>query len=171
MRPSLDPAFGREFVSLSDLMGKVGYFLLYWSTLEQALTDGILEARKRTGVPAGRISGTFKERVDNWWDLATVLPDNANKAALAEQIRRQAFCLRKIRNTIVHGLMSGHSMPLTPPAHIVCAVGGYDNQTGETLEYSIDDLEHFAQAADACRRGFQHIDNFNYRLDPRFQVD
>jgi hypothetical protein len=155
----------RPLVTFSDLMAKVGYLLFYWSLLEQALAEGTQEAERNAGVQVRRVSGTFNQRLDRWCDLARGLSANANKVALVDQIREQALELRNIRNTIVHGLMAGRSMPKAQPAYIVCAVGGYDNANGQTLRYSMDDLEHFAQAADACRRAFRDPDHFNYRLN------
>jgi len=160
----------RPFVPLSDLMSKVGYFLFYWSNLEKALTDAIRDARSDAARTPARVCGTFTERLDLWRELTTPLPGNENNAVV-EQIADQAMSLRKIRNFIVHGLIGGHSMPDAAPGYIECAVGGYDKPTGEKVRYSIDDLEHLAQAADACRRGFRDIGSFNYRLDSRFQGD
>ena len=160
----------RTFVSFADLMAKVGYFMFYWSTLEQALTEGISAAKATAGQQAGRVCGTFAERLESWSALVTRLPQNADKADLIAQIREQALSLRTVRNTIVHGLTSGNSMPSDTTAYVLCSVGGYDNPTGETVSYSIDDLEHFAQATDACRRALVHVDAFNYRLHARFQL-
>lgn len=39
-----------------------------------------------------------------------------------------------------------------------------DRPTGETVTYTANDLDHFAEALDACRRGFRSLDHFNYRL-------
>lgn len=144
--------------------------MFYWSTLEQALTDAISAARVTAGQPAGRVCGTFNERLDSWCALVTALPQNALKADLVAQIREQALSLRKLRNTIVHGLMAGRSMPDERPAYIVCTIGGYDNPTGETVEYTIDDLEHFSQALDACRRAVLHLNAFSHPLEARFIV-
>lgn len=103
-----------------------------------------------------------------WDELARRLPENTTRTDEVERITRQAWTLRKIRNSIAHGLVAGNSMPTTGSGYIECAEGGYDRPTGKTALYSIDDLEHFAQAADACRRGFQHSGSFNYLLDSRF---
>ena len=171
MRAPDDDRAGRPVVSLSDLMSKVGSFLFYWSNLEKALTDAIRESRSDAGRPSGRVVGTFSERLNVWSELTIRLPGNEKKAELVDQIARQALSLRDIRNTIVHGLMGGNSMPKTGPAQIECALGGYENPTGETVRYSMEDLEHFAQAIDACRRGFRDVDSFNYLLDSGFQKD
>ena len=156
----------KPFVTYSDLMAKVGKLLFYWSILEQGLTESITQARAATGQKPGRVCGTFVERIDTWSQLVTHQPGNENGAGVVAEIREQAVCLREIRNLIVHGMMAGNSMPDGRAAYIVCAVGGYDNPTGQTIKYSIDELEHFAQAADSCRRGFMSLDAFNYRLDP-----
>ena len=158
------------FVSISDLMASVGNMMFHWSTLEQALTEAISAAKTPAGQLASRVCGTFNERLDSWCALVTALPQNALKADLVAQIREQAVSLRKLRNTIVHGLMAGSSMPDEGPAYIVCTIGGYDNPTGETVEYTIDELEHFSQALDACRRAFLHLEAFNYPLEARFIV-
>ena len=158
------------FVSFADLMARVGNMMFYWSTLERALTDAISAARVTAGQPAGRGCGSFNKRLDSWCALVTALPQNALKADLIAQIREQALSLREMRNTIVHGLMAGSSMQDVRPAYIVCTIGGYDNPTGETVEYTIDDLEHFSKALDACRRAFLHLDAFNYTLETRCLV-
>lgn len=163
--PATEHAPERPLVSFSDLMAKVGYLLFYWSLLEQALAESTQETQRQAGVQVRRVSGTFSQRLDRWCDLTGGLPANANKVALIAQIREQALALRDIRNTIVHGLMAGSAMPETQPDYIVCAVGGYENADGQTLRYSIDDLEHLAQAVDACRRGFRDPGHFNYRLN------
>ena len=43
-------------------------------------------------------------------------------------------------------------------------IGGHDDPAAGTTSYTIDELEHFAQAIDACRRAFIRVENFNYRL-------
>ena len=169
MRAPDDTSPDGPFVTFSDLMAKVGYFLFHWSSLEKALTDAIGDARSGAGRPSARVAGTFSERLSLWRELTTQLPGNENRAELVDQIARQALSVRDIRNTIVHGLMGGNSIPNTGSGHIECAVGGYDKPTGETVRYSMDDLEHFAHAIDACRRGIRDVDSFNYALNPRFQ--
>ena len=166
---SIDPAHPRPFVSFADVMAKVGYFLFYWSKLEQALTEGISESKAALGQPVERVCGTFAERVNSWSALAVGLPQNSDKAQIITQIREQSMSLRAVRNNIVHGLLAGNSMPSDTLAYVVCIIGGYDNPTGESVRYSIDDLQHLTEAVDACRRGFRHVDAFNYRLDGRFQ--
>jgi hypothetical protein len=171
MRPPDDARPDRPSVLFSDLMSKVGYFLFYWSNLEKALIDAIREDRSGTGRPSDRVVGSFSERLNLWRELTTQLPVNENRAQLVDQIARQALSLRDIRNTIVHGLMGGNSIPNTGPGHIQCALGGYDKPTGEIVRYSMEDLEHITKAVDACRRGFRDVDSLNYLLDPRFQKD
>lgn len=164
------PQIDRAFVPLSDLMAKVGYLLFHWSTLEQALTEAILQARAAVGEPKSRVVGTFVERLEMWCEVAKRLSGNDIDAPLYSHICDQALSLRRIRNNIVHGLMAGSSMPHVGPANIVCALGGHDNPTGDTVSYSIDDLEHFVQATDACRRAFRDVEAFNYILDSRFDL-
>ncbi|MBL0925310.1 MAG: hypothetical protein IBJ12_12710 [Sphingomonadaceae bacterium] len=36
--------------------------------------------------------------------------------------------------------------------------------TDETARHTFDELEHYAQAIDACRRASEHLPQFNYRL-------
>jgi hypothetical protein len=114
------------------------------------------------------VIGSFSERLALWHELVRQSSGNATRTDEVEKITTQARSLRKIRNSIVHGLVGGNSMPASGPGYIECAVGGYDRPTGKTVQYSIDDLEHLAQAADACRRGFRHSGSFNYLLDSRF---
>jgi hypothetical protein len=154
-------------VSLADLMAKVGYFLFYWSGLEQELSRGIRSARERIGKPTVAVCGSFSERLDLWCQLITQTPEHAGQIEAVQRVRDQALALQKIRNLIVHGLEVANSMPPEGPARIKCAMGGYDNPTGETVTYSIDQLEHFTQAADACRRAFVSLGAFNYHLDIR----
>ena len=165
MRAPDDARPDRPFVPFAALMSKVGSFLFYWSNLEKALTDAIHEARPDAARPSARVCGSFSERLNLWRELTTQLPGHENKTELVDQVARQALSLRDIRNTIVHGLTGGNSMPDSCPGHIECAVGGYDKPTGETVRYSMDDLEHFAQAIDACRRGLRDVESFNYYLE------
>lgn len=145
-------------------MSKVGYFLLYWSKLELTLTQVVNEASGDVVKASGRVSGTFSQRLDLWNEMT----GNKKQTGLVEQIANQALSVRKIRNTIVHGLLGGNSMSETGTGYIECAVGGYDQPTGEVVRYSIDDLEHIAQSTDACLRAFRDVNDFNYRLDSRF---
>ena len=155
---------GRDFVSFSDLLAKVGYFLLNWSTLELSLSDAIFEKRPaRTKLPAG-VSGTFAERLELWRRSASRMSTSKRNGELVGEIAEQASRLRTIRNLIVHGLVGGNSLPEAGPGYIECVVGGYDRPTGEFVRYTVHDLENFAQAADACRRGFRDVDSFNHRL-------
>jgi hypothetical protein len=55
-------------------------------------------------------------------------------------------------------------MPEDGVGKIWCAVAEYDNPTGQAVAFSIDDLEHFTQAVDACPRAFRCLDYFNYTL-------
>ena len=160
----MDPA-PQPFVTLADLMAKVGAFMFYWSSLEQALTEAITATRDRLGRPHSNVGGGLGERLDLWFALLSDLPENLDKIGIARNVRHQALALRKVRNLIVHGLQAGSSMSESGPAFIRCAVGGYEDPTGETVLYTIDQLEHFTQGIDACRRAFRCLDNFNYRID------
>jgi hypothetical protein len=104
------------------------------------------------------------ERLDIWFELVSQLPENEGKVELANDVRAQALVLKDVRNLIVHSLQVGSSMPKKGSAYIRCAVGGYDNPSGETARYTIDQLEDFTQGIDACRRALRRLDNFNYRI-------
>ena len=162
-----EPMTDRPFVPYSALMAKVGYFLFYWSSLEQALTQAILEQRRKNGQASHRICGTFVERLNIWCELARGVPGNDPAGTILSRFRWQAMSLRDIRNNVVHGLKGGNSMPQEGVAHIECLLGGYDNPSGKSVSYSIDDLDHFTQAIDACRRAVLNLDAFNCDLDPR----
>ena len=154
----------RRYV-LADVWAKVGRLLFYWSSLELALTEAILCARKRLNLPNVASTGAISTRLDAWHELAVELPENRARADIAGKIRAQANELRNIRNLIVHGLRGGSAHPEKGTPRITCAVGGYDKPTGEEVEYTIDDLEHFTQGIDACARSFMHLEAFNYPID------
>ena len=144
--------------SLSDLMSKVGALVFHWSWLEQGLTDALREHD-----PA-RAAGTFKERLAAWYELTAPPSATTERRELALAVRDQAIELRRVRNHVVHGLQSAGASPEKGPPTIRCLIGGYDDPTAGKVTYTIDELEHFAQAIDACRRGFIRVENFNYRL-------
>lgn len=158
-------------VLFADVMAKLGHFLFCWASLETQLPQSIRLltdlAIADTPLPNG-----IAKRLDLWQDLALAHPYHRDLLATVPVIRDQTLALRDIRNTIVHGLHSGgagggfpHDRP-RPEPHIACYVGGAENPTGETVYYSLDDLEHFIQAIDACSRAFQQLRNFNYLLHP-----
>lgn len=153
------------FVTFADLMAKVGYFLFHWSLMEQQLTTSILTARERSGFEPGAVRGTVAERLNIWFELTSRAHENCNEIDIANAVREQALALRGIRNLIVHGLQAGDSMPDDGSPYIRCAVGGYEQPTGETVRYTMDDLEHFTQGIDACRRALGNLQYFNYRID------
>lgn len=154
----------QPFVTFADLMAKVGYFLFHWSLLEQSLTSSIEAARADLSLAPLTVRGTFAERLDSWLELAMRLPENAEQSETATAIRDQAVALKRIRNLIVHGLQAGDSDPDDGPGYIRCAVGGYAQPTGETVCYTMSELEHYTQGIDACRRAFGSLRNFNYRI-------
>lgn len=145
-------------------MAKVGYFLFYWSLLEQSLTSSIETARVRLSLAPLTVRGTLAERLDSWLELTMRLPENAEQSETATAIRDQALALKRIRNLIVHGLQAGDSDPDDGIGYIRCAVGGYAQPTGDTVRYTMSELEHYTQGIDACRRAFGSLRNFNYRI-------
>ena len=148
-------------VSVADLMAKVGHFVFYWSALEQALAFGIDEANERLGNERTKIRGSTKERVERWFDLALRLPENEGKRDVAERVRDQVIQLVEVRNLIIHGLQAGEGRNLDGEASIRCAVGGYDAPTGNTVSYTINELDDFTSRIDACRRALDRLDYFN----------
>jgi hypothetical protein len=153
------------FVTFSDLMAKVGYFLFHWSLMEQQLTTSILTARERSGFEPSAVRGSVAERLNIWFELTSQALENRDKIDVATAVREQALALRGVRNLIVHGLQAGDSMPDDGLPYIRCAVGGYEQPTGETVCFTMDDLEHFTQGIDACRRAFDNLQSFNYRIN------
>ena len=155
-----------KFLTFADLMSAVGGFMFHWSMLEQGLTDAIEEARERLGKAPAKIKGSFAERIDLWTDLANALPENYATHILVDDVRSQAMALKGIRKLITHGLCGGNSQPKKGEAHIICAVGGFENPSGEKVKYSLVQLEDFTQGIDACRRSFIRLRNFNHRITP-----
>jgi hypothetical protein len=152
------------FVTFADLMAKVAYFLFPWSLLEQGLTSSIETARARLSLTPLTFLGTLSERLDSWLELTMRLPENAEQRETAVAVRDQAPALKRVRNLIVHGLQAGDSDPDDGPGYIRCSVGGYAQSTGETVCYTIQELEHYTHGMDACRRGFGSLRNFNYTI-------
>lgn len=153
-----------KFLSFADLMSSVGAFMFHWSMMEQGLTDAITEGRGRLGNTSAKVKGSFAVRIDLWADLAKALPDNDAAHSLIDNVQSQAMALKGIRNLITHGLCGGNSQPEKGEAHIVCAVGGFDNPSGKTIKYTLAQLEDFTQGIDACRRSFIRLRNFNHRI-------
>jgi hypothetical protein len=153
-----------KFLSFADLMSAVGAFMFHWSLMEQALTDSIIEVREQLGMAPAKIKGSFSERIALWADLVKDLPENVEAHSLVDDVRSQAVALKRIRNLITHGLCGGNSQPEKRDAHIICAVGGFDDPSGEKVRYSLAQLEDFTQGIDACRRSFIRLRNFNYRF-------
>lgn len=155
-----------NFLTFADLMSAVGAFLFHWSLMEQGLTDAITEAHKRLGKTSVKIKGSFAERIDLWANLIKALPENGDTQDIVDNVREQAMALKNIRNLITHGLCGGNSQPEKGEAHIICAVGGFENPSGETVQYSLAQVEDFTQGIDACRRSLVRLRNFNYRITP-----
>lgn len=151
--------------TFNDLMATTGRFVLYWSGFEQALGRSIVEARAFLCEEAAPVRGGLKERLDVWFQLVTRLSRSAEHDAAARALCDQALRLRDLRNLIIHGVIGGHAVPDNGEApYISCAVGGFETPTGEVRRITLEELEHFIQAADACRRGCANIQAFNYRL-------
>lgn len=153
------------FVTFADLMAKVGYFLFHWSLLEQSLTRNIETTRARLSLAPLTVRGSLAERLDSWFELTSRLPENAERRETAVTVRDQTLALKRIRNLTVHGLQAGDADPDEGKGYIRCAVGGYAQPTGETVCFTMQELEHFTQGIDACRRAFGNLDRFNYRTD------
>lgn len=152
-------------LTFSDLMAKTGYFVLYWSMFERALSEATIRARDRLGEQPSPVRGGLKERLQTWADLANRLPELAKRSDTIQELCTQALQLRDIRNLIIHGLDGGSSMPESgEQGYIRCVVGGFEAPTGEIVRYTTQDIEHFLQGADACRRGCLDIACFNYRI-------
>lgn len=134
--------------------------------MEQGLTDAITEARERLGNASAKVKGSFAERIALWAGLVKALPENGDAQDIVDDVREQAMALKDIRNLITHGLCGGNSQPEKGEAHIICAVGGFENPSGETVQYSLAQVEDFIQGIDACRRSFVRLRNFNYRITP-----
>ncbi|MDZ4690041.1 hypothetical protein [Terricaulis sp.] len=144
-------------------MAKTGYFVLYWSWFEMALGEAISDARARLDEEARSVRGNLEERVNLWHALVTRLPENKDRAALADDLRAQALALRRVRNVIIHGLAGGDARStLEGGAHIRCVVGGYEAPTGASEVFTMDDLQLFIDGADACRRGCADLRRFNF---------
>lgn len=153
------------FVTFRDVMARVGEFMFHWSLLEQGLTNSIQEMRESRGFAKEKVDGTLPKRLEIWNRLASDLPQHSGQQATAQKLMVQVLRLKKVRNLIVHGLCAGVSMGEEGEPYICCAVGGFVEPTGATVNYTFNDLEHFAQGIDACRRGFKSLSNFNYFVD------
>lgn len=160
-------------ILFADVMSKLGHFLFCWVSLETQLPQSIKRLRTDLAIAdTPPLPNGIAKRLDLWQDLALAHPYHRDLLATVPVIRDQTLALRDIRNTIVHGLHSGGAgggflhHRHRPEPHIACYVGGAENPTGETVHYSLDDLEHFIQATDACRRAFEQLRNFNYLLHP-----
>lgn len=152
-------------LTFNDLMAATGRFVLYWSGFEQELRQSIIETRRALGDEAAPVRGGLKERLDLWFDLTMRLAGSAERADAARALRDQALHLRDLRNIIIHGVIGGHARPDDgEPAYITCTVGGFEAPTGEVRRITLEDLDHFTQAADACRRGCIDVGSFDYRL-------
>lgn len=63
------PKRDNSSIIFSDLMAKVGYLMLYWSRLEQALNDEIGRLGTELGIGEGLVRGGIQERLDQWTGL------------------------------------------------------------------------------------------------------
>lgn len=147
-------------------MAATGRLVFYWSSFEQALAHAIAEAHQLLlNEEPEPVRGGLVDRLDLWRELMLRLPGSAEHASTVDALRDQALQLREIRNLIVHGVVSGHARPDNgEPAHISCTVGGFEKPTGEVRRITLEELEHFVEAIDACRRGCEDPRRFNYRL-------
>lgn len=145
-------------------MAKLGYFLLLWANLETGLPRAIRCAREKLGIPDEPLPVGLALRLTAWQDLARADPRNRGRTVIAEDIRKQALALRAIRNTIVHGLQSGNARPEDGLPFITCISAHAQDTAGRCVRFTLDDLECFVQATDACLRGLHDLESFNYRL-------
>jgi hypothetical protein len=160
-----------ESSNCADLMARVGAFLFCWAGLEQQLTSSIGEARAALDRPPSPVKGRLCERLDLWLELASALPENEGRLAVAQAVRAQALKLRKVRNLIVHGLQAGVGAPKHGAAGIRCAAGGYGAPDEGSVFYSVDELKDFTKGIDACRRAFRNLAHFNYRIEDCSQIE
>lgn len=147
-----------------DLHAAVGSFLFCWSLLEQGLTRAIHDAEVLQQSPPSRVQGGLVDRIGHWFSLVAQQHENRNRIDLAEEVRAQCLALREVRNLIVHGLMAADASQTYKVPHISCALGGYEKPESERVHYTLEDLDAFTQASDACRRAFIDLDHFNFRL-------
>jgi len=145
------------------LMTAVGNFLFHWSNLELQLRTATEGLSENGTTRSGGLRGPFETRLNVWANLARETP-RTEFAGLIDEVCGQALNLKKARNLIVHGLKEGASGNSDDDTFIICAEGGYDNPTGETVRYSLAELKHLTQAIDACRRALVDLRYFNYRL-------
>lgn len=139
----------RPLKTFADIMTKVGSFLFYWSGLEQGLTNAIAEMRASLGEDAKPVKGNLAKRLDIWVQLMERNVSDNEHLGVAMKVVTQALAIKDVRNIIVHGLRAGSSDD--GPAFIECAIGGYEDPTGEIVRYSLIDLEHYTEGIDACR--------------------
>ncbi|WP_422345411.1 hypothetical protein [Parasphingorhabdus sp.] len=142
-------------------MSKVGSFLFHWSWLEQQLSKSIVEMREALGDQPKPVKGELKKRLDIWSKLLERTGVADDQLDIANAVVEQALTIKAIRNIIVHGLWGGDN----DSPSIECVVNGYEEPGGKRVRYTLDNLEHFAQATDACRRAFIDLSYFNYMLD------
>ncbi|WP_135213180.1 hypothetical protein [Vitreimonas flagellata] len=157
-------------LALSDLMAKTGFFLSYWSLFEIELCTAITAAREQLGDHRRKMPDGLNTRLDLWLKLVRRLPDAATLDPIVRAMRDDARRLRNVRNIIVHGLALGNAQPEDGgPGYIKCLEGGYQKPTGKDVRYTMADLEHFVQSADALRRGCKMGPSFfNYRLPAKY---
>ena len=91
---------------LDKLMMKLGYVLLNWSMLEQAVLDDIKRLRISdgdSGTAPARTRGSFNERLAEWRALVSLKSRRNPRAALeVAEIANEAERLHRIRNLLTH---------------------------------------------------------------------
>jgi hypothetical protein len=155
----------QSFLTFADLMSKVGSFLFYWSWLEQGLSKSIVEMREVLGDQPKPVKGELKKRLEVWLTLLERTGIADDQFDIANAVVAQALDIKATRNIIVHGLWGGETQSDSDSPSILCVVGGYEEPDGQRVRYTVDDLEHFTQATDACRRAFIDLSYFNYMLE------
>ncbi|WP_430414040.1 hypothetical protein [Parasphingorhabdus sp.] len=155
----------QPLITFSHMMSKVGSFLFYWSWLEQALTDSIVEMRVSLGDEPKAVKGELAKRLTVWTELLERTGSTEEQVGVSKTVVAQILAIKDVRNVIVHGLRAGDANSDTGAAFIECAIGGYENPTGSRVQYSMDDLENLTQGIDACRRAFIDLSYFNYVID------
>lgn len=154
----------QDFTSFNDLAAKVGEFLFYWSSFEQTLTRTIQQEQTRQECVRRSLPKDFDARIALWKSLVARCPENQANLDVADEVSDQCQAIRKVRNIIVHGLAAADGRPDDGRPHIRCVIGGYEKPNGAVVCYTIDELEDFTQAIDACRRALIDLNCFNYRL-------
>lgn len=148
-------------LSYKDLMTRFGYFLDYWSRIELAISEVILEAENKSRSDWPKVSGTLDQRLQRWRAAMQRYPDQERLDEIVQQV--QGLC--KIRNLLVHGCAGGNSAPSDGgEPHIRCVVGGWQKPSGEVRRITLIELDHYIDVADACFRAVHHPHALNHTL-------